>query len=186
MSAFDLPRAVEFGGKRWDVRTDFRDVLTILQAFDDPDLSEQEKAFVCLHNLYREFEAIPREQYQAAFDAAVRFIDRDQPPGTPGPRTLDWTQDAPLIFPAVNAVAGCEVRAKKYLHWWTFCGYFMEIRDSTAATVFSLRQKRAKGKKLEKWEKEYWQDNLSMCKLRKRLTKQEREEEARLNALLGG
>lgn len=183
---YDLPRAVEFGGKRWAIRTDFRDVLTILEAFDDPNLSDAEKAFVCLHNLYRDFDKITRDDAQAAFDAAVRFIDRGQAPGAPGPRTMDWTQDAPIIFAAVNAVAGCEVRAKKYLHWWTFCGYFMEIKDSTASTVFALRQKKAKGKKLEKWEKEYWRENTALCKLKARLTDEEQAEVDAIEKLLGG
>ena len=183
---YDLPRFVEFGGKRWSIRTDFRDVLTILEAFDDPNLTDAEKAFVCLHNLYRDFGKISQEQAQAAFDAALRFIDRGQEPGKPGPRTMDWTQDAPIIFPAVNAVAGCEVRSKKYLHWWTFCGYFMEIKDSTCATVFALRNKKAKRKKLEKWEKDYWNENADLCRLKTRLTDAEKEEEERAKALLGG
>ena len=102
---YDLPRYVEFGGRKWTIRTDFRDVLTILEALDDPNLNEQEKAFVVLHNLYQDFGHIRKEDAQAAFDAAIRFIDRDMPRGTPGPRTMDWTQDAPLIFPAVNAAA---------------------------------------------------------------------------------
>lgn len=183
---YDLPRAVEFGGRKWTIRTDFRDVLTILVAFDDPNLSDAEKAYVCLHNLYRDFDKIPGELAQAAYDAAVRFIDRGETPGKPGPRTMDWTQDAPLIFPAVNSVAGCEVRAKKYLHWWTFCGYFMEIRESTAATVLSLRQKKAKRKKLEKWEKDFIRENKEIFILRPRLTDAEKAEKEKLNALLGG
>ena len=182
----ELPRSLEFGGRKWAIRTDYRDVLTILEAFEDPNLTDAEKAFVCLHNIYRDFDKIPREQAQAAFDAAIRFIDRGQAPGKPGPRTMDWTQDAPIIFPAVNAVAGCEVRAKKYLHWWTFCGYFMEIRDSTAATVLALRQKKAKHKKLEKWERDYLRENAEICTLRPRLTDAEQAEKDKLNALLGG
>ena len=161
-------------------------MLTILCAFDDPNLTPEEKAFVCLHNLYVDFESIPRESYQDAYNAAVRFIDRGEEPGKPGPRTMDWTQDAGLIFPAVNAVAGCEVRAVEYLHWWTFCGYFMEIRESTAATVFALRQKKAKGKKLEKWEKDYWTENAALCVLKSRLTDEEQAEKDRINAMLGG
>lgn len=183
---YDLPSSVSFGGKSWNIRTDFRDVLTILEAFEDPNLSDEEKAFVCLHNLYVDFADIPNDEYQAAYNEAVRFIDRGDADGQHGPRTMDWTQDAPLIFAAVNAVAGREVRSEKYMHWWTFCGYFMEIRESTAATVFSLRQKKAKGKKLEKWENDYWRDNIALCKLRPRMSDEERKEYDALNALLGG
>ena len=181
---YELPRTVVFGGREWAINTDFRAVLAILAAFEDPELSDDEKAYVCLRRLYREFESIPRDALQEAFDAAIRFIDHGEG-GERGPRTMDWEQDAPLIFPAVNRVAGCEVRALDYLHWWTFLGYFMEIRDSTAATVFSLRQKKARGRKLEKWEKEFWEQNAEICRLKPRMSEAERDEKRRLEQLLG-
>ena len=100
------------------------------------------------------------------------------------PRTMDWEQDAPLIFPAVNRVAGFEVRAAKHLHWWTFLGYLMEIRDSTFATILALRQKKARGKKLEKEEAEFWRRNAGVCELKKRLTAAERAEKRRLERMM--
>lgn len=181
---YDLPETVTFGGREWEINTDFRDVLNVLIAFEDPDLTEAERAYVCLYNLFPEFAEIQNEQMQDAFDAAVRFIDRGEE-GEDGPRTMDWEQDAQIIFPAVNAVAGYEVRSVEYLHWWTFVGFFMEIKDSAASQVFSLRQKRAKGKKLEKWEQEFWNENKKMCQLRRKLTEEEKAEDERLRKLLG-
>ena len=99
---------------------------------------------------------------------------------------MDWEQDAPLIFAAVNRVAGREVRADAFLHWWTFLGLFMEIRDSTFATVLMLRQKKARGKPLEPWERDFWQKNAGVCRLRPRLTGAEQAEKARLELVLGG
>lgn len=182
---YDLPRSVTFGGREWEINTDFRDVLTVLEAFEDVDLTDTEKAYVCLYNLYLDYEEIPAEHMQDAFDAAVRFIDCGGGREPHGARTMDWTQDAPLIFSAVNHVAGCEVRALEYLHWWTFIGYFMEIKDSTASTVFSLRQKKARGKKLEKHEREYWDDNRDICEIKSRYTEAEKAEIDKLNAILG-
>ena len=49
---FDLPTEVEFGGRSWRINTDYRDVLRVLMAFEDVDLADDEKAFICLHNLY--------------------------------------------------------------------------------------------------------------------------------------
>ena len=183
---FNLPSSVEFGGKQWPIRTDYRGVLRVLAAFEDPDLTDGEKVYVCLKNLYPAFEAIPPRLWQEAFDAAARFIDG--PGGVVsggGYRTMDWEQDAPLIFPAVNRVAGFEVRTAKRLHWWTFLGYFMEIRDSTYATVLALRQKRARGQKLEKEEAEFWRQNAGICELRKRLSAAEIAEKERLEGMLG-
>ena len=183
---FDLPTTLEVGGKMWDIATDYRDILRILTAFEDPDLSEEDKAMVCLYNLYVDMEDIPRELVQEAFDAAVEFIDHGAPSEDGSPRTMDWTQDAPLIFPAVNRVAGFEVRSVDYMHWWTFMGYFMEIRDTIYATVLGLRQKKARGKKLEKSEQDFWNHNKRLCVIRHRETEEEREERERLNKLLGG
>lgn len=183
---FDLPTSVEFGGESWEINTDYRDILRILLAFDDPELENPEKAAICLYNFYKTPEKIPRELFQAAFDAAIAFIDRDQNDERLGPRMMDWEQDAQLIFPAVNRVAGCEVRSMPYLHWWTFMGYFMEIRDSTASMVFSLRNKKFRGKKLEKWEREYWRQNIGICNLKRKETAEEKAEKERLKELLGG
>ena len=123
---------------------------------------------------------------QAFQDAAVAFIDHGSvDSGRPSPRTMDWSQDANLIFPAVNRVAGFEVRGVAYMHWWTFMGYFMEIRDTTYATILGLRGKKARGKKLEKDEREFWNHNRGICELKKRYTEEELAEQERLKAILG-
>lgn len=184
---FDLPTSVEFGGREWDINTDYRDILEILAAFEDEELTEQEKTFVCLYDLYSDFEDIPHNLYQAAFEKAVEFIDHgSNESGRTAIKTMDWEQDAPIIFPAINHVAGYEVRSVEYLHWWTFIGMFMEIKDSTCATVFSLRQKKARGKKLEKYERDFWNSNKSICVLKRKETEDDKAEKARLEAILGG
>lgn len=183
---YDLPTALEFGGREWAIETDYRQILRILAAFEDPDLSDKEKLYVLFYDLFVDIEEIPEGLYQAAYDAAIEFIDAGQPRDEKGgPRTMDWTQDAQLIFPAVNRAAGFEVRAVEYMHWWTFLGYFMEIKDTTFASVLSLRSKRARGKKLEKWETEYWNDNKRLCVLRTRYTEEEQAEIDRLKKILG-
>ena len=182
---FDLPKALTVAGREWAIRADFRDVLNILDAFDDPELTEVEKAYVCLHNLYVDFADLPPGDYAEAYRAAVAFIDHGLGGQGGGPRTVDWEQDAPLLFPAVNRAAGYEVRDAAFLHWWTFLGLFMEIRESVYATVLALRQKRARGEKLEPWERDFWRRNAGICRLRPRLSAAEAEEKARLERLLG-
>ena len=181
---FDLPTALEVGGEMWDIATDYRDILRILTAFEDPDLTNEERVLLCLYNLYVDLEKIPQAHLQAAFDAAIAFIDHGSG-GKDGPRTMDWEQDAPLIFPAVNRAAGFEVRSVDYMHWWTFLGLFMEIRDSTYATVLSLRGKKSRGKKLEKSEQDFWAHNRDICVLKRRETEAERAERERLKKILG-
>lgn len=188
LETWELPESLEVAGREYEIRTDFRDVLKILIAFHDPDMEEQEKIYVCLFILFLDFEELPPEDYEEAFKAAVQFIDcgrewQDSPKKSP--RVMDWEQDGNLLFPAINKVAGREVRTVDYMHWWTFMGCYMEISDGIFSTILSIRQKRAKGKKLEKWEREFWQVNKDICVLKKKISQEEQEERDRLNALLG-
>lgn len=184
----ELPTQLQVNGTSYAIRTDMQDILKILQAFTDPELENEEKVYICLFIIYRDFDKMPQSDYSAAYQAAADFMDCGVHTGgtkdRPSVRTMDWEQDAPLIFPAINKVAGCEVRSIPHLHWWTFMGYFMEIHDGVFAQVMSLRAKKAKGKKLEKWEREFWAANKDLCVLKVKRSKEEQEEIDRLNKLL--
>ncbi len=182
---WELPVSLNVGGEEWKIRSDFRDILTVLIAFDDPDLTPEEKAYVCLSIIYEAFDSMPRRLYDEAYRAAMEFIDNGIEGEKDSARITDWQQDAPLIFPAVNRVSGCEVRALPYLHWHTFMGYFMEIRNSVYASVLNIRRKKAKNKKLEKQEEEFFRSNRSICVLKPRLSEQERLEKEKLRSMLG-
>ena len=124
--------------------------------------------------------------YEAAFQAALEFIDHGgQQEKAKSPRIMDWEQDENILFPAINKVAGFETRAVEYLHWWTFLGYFMEITDGVFSQVLGIRTKKAKHKKLDKWEQEFYSKNKALCALRPKLTAQEEEAKKKLNELIG-
>lgn len=76
---------------------------------------------------------------------AADFIDggMEDTRKKPQKKVIDWQRDAAMIMPAVNKVAGRELRAEKYMHWWTFLGYFMEIEDGLFSQVLSIRQKKS-------------------------------------------
>lgn len=183
-----LPRSLDVNGKTYTIRSDYRDVLKILLAFGDPELEDNEKVYVCLFILYEDFNKLQKDDYEAAFKAALAFIDHGsgtEDDAKPSPRVMDWEQDESIMFPAINKVAGFETRSVKYLHWWTFLGYYMEISEGVFSNVLSLRLKRAKGKPLEKWEREFWNSNKSICTLKAKLSEEEQTAKDKLNALLG-
>lgn len=183
---YDLPTSIEIGGIDYKIRTDYRDILNIMVAFGDPNLESDEKVYICLYILYPDLNQIPQEKLEEAYGKAIDFIDCGMEKGQKKKKkTMDWEQDAPLIFPAVNATAGFEVRNVEYMHWWTFTGLFMEIKGSTYANVLSLRNKKAEGKKLTDEEKDYWKSNKDICVLKEKLTDEEKAEKERLLAILG-
>ena len=181
MKSWRLPTSIEIGGVAYPIRTDFRDILTIIQALTDPELNDQEKAIVLITILYEQRPDDLQEAINKAMDFIAAGTEDD---GKKHPVLMDWEQDYDLIVPAVNKVAGKEVRAVEYMHWWTFVGYYMEIGESLFSQVLSIRQKRARGKKLEKWEREFERDNIKIVKLHKKLTEEEeRQRQEELQAL---
>lgn len=167
MNIYELPTTLNVAGTDYPIRTDFRVIIDILIAMSDPEMEDWERQEVMFQIIYPEHESVPPERHNEACKKAAEFIDYNISSGKQKPKTLDWEQDAPLIIPAVNKVAGKEVRALEYLHWWTFLGYFMEIEDGLASQVWAIRQKKAKGKKLEKWEKEFERENRELVQLKR-------------------
>lgn len=186
MRAWELPTSLEIGGVGFPIRSDFRDILKILSTLSSPEYEEDEKNMIFLIVFYPTYREIPPERYKEAFSKAVEFIDM----GISGeknqqkPSTMDWGKDATLIIPAVNRVLGQEVRSLKYLHWWTFLGAYLEIGDSLFTTVLNVRQKRTKGKKLEKHEAEFYRENRNLIDIEKQQQRSD-EEIAELNRLFG-
>ena len=162
-----LPRTLEVGGKEYSIRSDFRSILRIIEAFADDELTPQEKVYVVLRQTYKDFDRIPADRLAEAYERAMWFINcGEEPTEKKSPKIVDWNKDEQLIFPAINKVAGQEVRLAEYMHWWTFMGFFRSIdREDTYGYVLMLRQKKGQGKQLEKWESEYWNNNRDICDL---------------------
>lgn len=185
-----LPTSLNINGIDRAIRTDFRVALLIFQAYADPELSEQEKQWVMLECLYEDIENIPFDDLEDAAVKAVWFLDggmvHEDSNYNKSKKIIDWEQDEQIIFSAVNKVAGKETRAVDCLHWWTFLGYFNEIGEGLLSTVISIRQKKNKGKKLEKYEQEFYRENKSLIDIKTRLTQEEQAEKEYLEKLLNG
>lgn len=185
-----LPTSLNVGGVNYPIRSDYRPALVILQAFADPDLTDMDKAIIAIECLYEDSDNIPSEYIQEAVDKAIWFLDcgtsNEEPNTGNKPRLYDFEQDEQIIFSAINKVAGQEVRALEYMHFWTFIGLFNEIGEGTFQTIVSIRSKLAKHQKLDKWEREYYRNNLSTVKLKRKYSESEQEALNQLDRLLKG
>lgn len=194
MYAWELPTSLEVGGKEYAIRTDYRVILDILAAMNDPEIFESgmtedekkiEQTMTMLQILYIDFDSIPPKDYQEAAEKAVDFIDCGiKGDDKPKPRTMDWEQDAPIIAPEVSKVASRDIRVGE-THWWEFFGYYLGIGEGVFNTIVSIREKRRKGKKLEKWEKEFYQNNKSLIDLKTKKVERSEEEKEELRKLFG-
>lgn len=188
-----LPETLTVGGEEYPIRTDYRNVLQVFEAFQDPELTQEEKWIVAIYLLFEDF-ACDDDVLEAAQDGfdlgeAMKQISWFISAGQPEKQVLEqptynWTQDEQMIFSAVNKVAGRETRELEYLHWWTFLGYFNEVGEGTFSFIVGIRHKLNKSKKLEKHEKEFLSHNKELVLMKKPLTKEEQEQEDAYKSLL--
>ena len=173
-SAWEFPTSLNIGGVDYEIRTDYRAVLDLLAALSDPDLKDENEQItsyiqtrVMLEIMFPDCDSIPVEYLQEAWDKVQAFVDMGISDDSKKPKTMDWEQDAPILIPAINRVLNREIRAEKYIHWWTFLGAYMEIGESLFSNVVHIRQKKAKKQKLEKWEQDFYKENKALIDFKK-------------------
>lgn len=184
MSIGALPTSLEVDGAVYPIRTHFRNVLLIYDAYLNPNLSDFEKQVICLKILYK--NKIPPNT-EKALEKAFWLLDYgDTPKPKQSPvKMMDWKQDESMIFSAVNKVAGCETRRQPYIHWWTFLGYFQEIpNESMYAQVLRIRKLKAEGGRgMTKEDKKFFNSHKAIIELQDN-TVEDDEEKAFINSLI--
>lgn len=179
---YTLPKTVEIDGAELEIRYDFRVILTILEMLNDPELPNEAKGAGMLELFYVTPERItnPKEAVDRCYD----FIDMGEAPGKKSPRVMDWEQDFRYIVAPVNRVLGYECREVPYdykantggLHWFTFMGAYMEVGgDCMFSQIVSIRDKIARGKKLEKYEKEWLNRNRHLVDFKQKFSQAEND-----------
>lgn len=180
---YDLPKTANVNGVELAIRYDYRVILTILEMLNDPDLPDETKASGLIELFYLEPTkawTAPKEAVEACYD----FIDMGETQDKKSQRVMDWEQDFRYIVAPVNRVLGYECREISYdydsntggLHWWTFMAAYMEIGgDCMFSQIVSIRDKLARGKKLEKYEREWLNRNRNIVDLKQKLSQAEND-----------
>lgn len=176
---WNLPLSVKINGKKYNIRNkcDYRVVLDAIMALNDNELSEENRIRCALFIFYEDLtgctdmETATKEMYKI-----IAYGEENDKQNESKPRLMDWEHDFSQIAPPVSRVLGYDVRTPdRYCHFWTFLGAYMEMGECTFQNVVSIRSKRAKGKKLESWEQEFYKENKKMVDLPQNLTEEEQE-----------
>ncbi|MBQ4197958.1 MAG: hypothetical protein II659_08970 [Bacteroidales bacterium] len=182
---YGLPKSLEVNGREEPIRWEYTAILDAISALNDPDLEKNERLYDALFIIYENFEYFKPEDLQSAWDAAYEFINGDVGDDSRSDvKTIDFEQDYKIMIPAINKVAGREIRGEEGIHWWTFIGWLMELGDCTYSTVLTIRTKQNKGKKLESYERDFYNANKNIVDIKPRLSKEEKEQEEWLNNFL--
>lgn len=174
---YDLPKSLTVCGSEYEIRSDYRAVLDICTALSDHELDEQEKALVALDIMYPGFSDMPYEHYQEAVRQCFWFINcgSEENQTQPAPKLVDWEHDFKYIVSPINRVVGQEIRDIPYLHWWSFISAYYEIGDCTFAQIIRIRDRKARGKPLDKMDQEWYSRNRALVDLPTGYTKAEEE-----------
>ena len=181
---FELPKSLAEAGVDYTIRSDYRVILELLVTLGTPDLENSEKSIATLITIFPDYDTIPPSDYKEALDQCVWFINGGEAEhGKPEiKRLMDWEQDYPRIVSPINRILGFESRSVEYLHWWTWLSAYFEIGDCLFAQIVNIRAKKAKGKKLDKSEQEFYRHNRDIIDIKGKYTEAEQE---RLMKLLG-
>ena len=185
---WSLPISVKIDGTEYAIRNkcDYRVVLDVISALNDEELEMEYRIECALFQFYGNDELYTVEKVlsslndiQTAIFEMMKIINlgkEETAEEEAKPKLMDWEYDFPQIAPPVSRILGYDVRTPdKYTHWYTFLGGYMEIGECTFQNVVSIRNKRAKGKKLEQWEQEFYRENKKMVDLPQNLTEEEKE-----------
>lgn len=178
MWEYDLPISVEIDGCQYKIREncDFRIVLKCIKALNDPELTDEQKLQCALIIFYEDYDQI--RDLETAVSEMFRIISYGDPKNDDQQKQplMNWEKDFGQIAPPISRILGYDVRTPgKYTHWWTFLGGYMEIGECTFSTIVSIRAKKQKGKKLEKWEEEFYREHYDMVRLPQKFTREEQE-----------
>lgn len=177
---WNLPLSVEICQKEYKIRNDcdYRVVLDAIVALQDAELDIQDRVKCALIIFYEQlcgcddFEVATREMFRIINNGE----SEEEQDKSAHPSVVSWEHDFKLIAPAVSRVLGYDVRdERRYTHWYTFMGAYMEIGECAFSTIISIRMKKSRGKKLEKWEEEFYRGHKKMVDLPAKLTAHEQE-----------
>lgn len=164
---YDIPTTIELQGTEFNIRNngDYRVILDCFMALEDAELTKQERLFASLIIFYEDMNSVEDLYKLPNLEEAIKEMYKFFNCGSTKSgryvnyKLMDWDQDSQLVAAAVNKVAGTEVRSLPYLHWWTFMGYYTTIGKCPLATIITIRDKIVHGKKLEKEERTFKNDN---------------------------
>lgn len=185
---WNLPTSVTINGNEFEIRNkcDYRVILDVISALNDNDLEMQHRVVCALFQFYGNDTDLNTVEnvlnslgdIQSAISEMLKIINlgNEETKSEHKPRVMDWEHDFPQIAPPISRVLGYSVRdTNNYTHWFDFIGAYQEIGECSFATVISIRNKRMKGKKLEKWEQEFYNENKAMVDLPLKLTEDDLE-----------
>ena len=169
----NLPTKIKVNNKIYPIRSDYKTALRIIMAFEDKNLTNSEKVYITLKNIY--LDDIPSNEMEEAYLKAVKFLDCgvEEKENKPTSRIYSFSKDGNYIYSGINSTHKIDLESTN-IHWWKFVALFMDMNsECTFGEIVYYRQKARDGK-LSKEEKQTYKKLKDLFDLKEE--KQESEE----------
>lgn len=177
-----FPTQAEVAGRVYDLNTDYRTCIRIIQAMEDVNLTEFEKQVILLSLLYRE---VPEDIQEAVRKAALFLNCGETKESEGGERVYSFRQDDRYIFAAVDKVLQGRLSKGENVHWWEFVSAFMEMPEDCVMSRILYYRSRKNAGKLTREEQEVWAKSRELFELEEVQTAEEKAKEALFLQRLG-
>lgn len=152
-----LPTKIEINNKIYDINYDYRTIINIILAFEDDELTYEEKIFIMIKNLYK--EDIPEEDFEEACLKAIKFIDLgkdEKQKNNSSARIYSFKKDGNYIFSGINSTHHKDIEEMPNLHWWKFIALFMDMSpECTFGELVYYRKRKLEGKLTKEERQQY-------------------------------
>lgn len=142
----ELPAVYEYGGKQYEIRTDFRNWIRFELLFTDWDVPMRDKKNALLRII---FSVVPPDPnlwefilwfYKCGKEA--REVKSAKTKGAKAKATAavySFEHDDGYVYSAFLEVYGLDLTAVEYLHWWKFKALFRGLHDCKFTDIMGYR-----------------------------------------------
>lgn len=181
-----LPAAYEYGGRVYEMQTDFREWIKFELLMTDGDIPMSDKAGRLAEIV---FPIIPPDEKLWEFILWFYKCGRETPKiksrgAKKQTAVYSFEYDDGYIFAAFMEVYGIDLADVPYLHWWKFKAMFRALRDCKFCDIMGYRSEDVKN--APEYRKKFLEDMKKLYALPRSLSEQQKIDELKRVMRLAG
>lgn len=178
----ELPAVYEYGGKQYEIRTDFRDWIRFELLFTDHDVPMRDKKNALLRII---FPVVPPDPdlwefilwfYQCGKESHGVKSDSKSVKAKKQAAVYSFEHDDGYIYAAFMDVYGIDLTELEYLHWWKFKSLFRGLHDCKFTDIMGYRAEEIT-KKTPDYRRTFLQEMKKLYALPRSLSEQQKIDE---------
>lgn len=164
-----LPTKIKVNENVYDINYDYKTALKTLMAFEDDELTQSEKCYILLNNIYK--QDIPGIDELEAISKAIKFlnlgVESESNSNKESPRVYSFSKDASYIYSGISQTHKVDLEKESNLHFWKFMSFFMDMTPECMFGELVYYRKRKQEGKLTKDEKKQYEKIKDLVDLEK-------------------